>query len=324
MPRWLGRILACTFLAIAALWLLAPREGMDATNRFDASALPDDLANYLQDREAVFSDITPGAEKRIVWAGSPGTKTPLAVIYLHGFSATSEEIRPVPDDVAKALNANLYYTRLAGHGRPGAAMAQATPEDWVLDLDEALAIGRRIGDRTLVIATSTGGTLATLAASDPERADGLAGMVLVSPNYRLANAPAQIILDAPFVRLWGDRVAGKERSFAPQNADQARWWTTSYPTVALYPMATLMRHVRALDLSTTRTPALFIYTDADQVVDAATTARIAAGWGAATAIFQPKLTDADDPYSHVIAGRVLSPGQTAPVTRAILDWAAGL
>jgi hypothetical protein len=28
----------------------------------------------------------------------------------------------------------------------------------------------------------------------------------------------------------------------------------------------------------------------------------------------------DDPYSHVIAGDILSPGQTARATKVILDW----
>lgn len=322
--RWLMSAIVVTGLVLAALWFLVPRTGVDRTPRFDPSALGEDLPAWLASREAVFDDITPGAEKRIVWAGAEGTRTDWAVVYIHGFSATSEEIRPVPDDVAKALGANLFFTRLAGHGRSGAAMATAVPEDWVLDLDEALAIGRRIGSRVLVIATSTGGTLAMLAATDAGRAEGVAGMVLVSPNFRLANPSAQFLLDAPWIESWGDAVAGAERSFEPQNAEHGRWWTTAYPTSALYPMGALMRAARGNDPGNALVPALFIYTDADKVVDAATTAAIAAGWGAPAATFQPTLTPQDDPWSHVIAGRILSPAQTEPVVAAILDWAGKL
>ena len=32
----------------------------------------------------------------------------------------------------------------------------------------------------------------------------------------------------------------------------------------------------------------------------------------------------DDPYAHVIAGDILSPGQTEPVIAIITDWARGL
>ena len=307
--KWLGRVLLGLVVAGAALWFLAPRETLDARVTFDASALPEDLDAWLATREAVFTDLTPGAQKQIVWAGAKGARTPLAVIYLHGFSATLEEIRPLPDDVARALGANLYFARLAGHGRPGAAMGQVVAEDWVTDLDEALAIGHRLGDRVLVIATSTGGTLATLAAIDPARAGGLAGVVLISPNYRLRATAVQVMLDAPFVAVWGPLVAGAERSFVPVNADHAKWWTTRYPTAALFPMATLMRHVRAMDPAAARVPALFLASPDDRVVDPATTAAIAAVWGADVVIEQPVLTAADDPWGHVLAGRCCRRGR---------------
>jgi len=322
--KWLGRVLLVIVVAGVALWLLAPREALDPRVTFDAAALPDDLDTWLATREAVFTDITSGAQKQIVWAGAKGVRTPLAVIYLHGFSATLEEVRPLPDNVASALGANLYFARLAGHGRPGDAMGEVVAEDWITDLDEALAIGHRLGDRVLVIATSTGGTLATLAAIDPARAEGVAGVVLISANYRLHSRLAQGMLDAPFVRVWGALVAGPERSFSPMNEDHAKWWTTRYPTAALFPMATLMRHVHALDPGLARVPALFLYAPDDRVVDPATTAAVAALWGADAVVDHPVLTAADDPRSHVIAGRVLSPGQTAPMVRKVLDWAKGL
>jgi esterase/lipase len=322
--RWLVSAIVVTALVLVALWFMVPRTGVDTAPRFDTATLGEDLSAWLETREAVFGDIAPGAEKRIVWAAAEGVRTGWAVVYIHGFSATSEEIRPVPDDVARALGANLYFARLAGHGRGGDAMATVLPEDWVLDLDEALAIGRRLGDRVLVIATSTGGTLATLAATDPGRAEGVAGVVLVSPNFRLANPSAQLLLDAPWIERWGDAVAGAERSFVPQNAEHGRWWTTAYPTAALYPMGALMRAARGIDPGNAVVPALFVYTTADKVVDAATTAAVAAGWGAPAATFQPQLTAQDDPWSHVIAGRILSPAQTAPVVAAILDWAGKL
>lgn len=320
---WIGRLLAFLILTFLAIWALGPRDRLDVAIAFDASKLPGSLDTYLSTRELIFSDITPGTEKRIVWAGQPEARTPLAIVYLHGFSATSEEIRPLPDDVAAALGANLYFTRLAGHGRDGAALAAVTPEDWVLDLDEALAIGRQIGDRVILIGTSTGGTLAALAAVDPARAEGLAGVVLVSPNFRLAPA-ASVILDLPWARKWGPWVAGAEQDFPPRNEDHARFWTMRYPTTALFPMATLTRAVRAMDFAEARVPALFLYAPEDQVCDQALTAGIAAVWGAPTVTHNPVLTDRDDPYRHVVAGRILSPDQTAPLTGVILDWATAL
>lgn len=321
--RWLGRALLALFLLLGAAWLVLPRDQVDRAISFDSRAISDDPAGWLQKQELQFSDIVPGTEKRIVWAGQAGVRTPIAVVYLHGFSATSEEIRPVPDQVAQALGANLFFARLAGHGRTGAALAEVTAGDWIEDLAEAMAIGRALGDRVVVIATSTGGTLAAIGASDPALSDGLAGVVMVSPNFGLAS-PAAVILDLPGARWWGPLVAGAERSFTPHNEGHARFWTTTYPTEALFPMAALVREARRADLSAARVPLLMILSPDDQVIDAAQAEAAAGRWGGPVRVEPRTMTEGDDPYSHVIAGDILSPHQTAGVVGLILDWAKGL
>ncbi|MFM2356929.1 MAG: hypothetical protein RLZZ528_2665, partial [Pseudomonadota bacterium] len=210
--RWVGWASAALAVALGTLWVLGPREPVDLTLRFDAAGLPADLDAYLASTEAMMGDVTPGAGKRIVWAGTPGAVTDIAVVYVHGFSATSEEIRPVPDNVARALKANLFYTRLAGHGLPGERLAGPTVQDWMDDMAEALAIGQRIGRKVIVIATSTGGTLAAEAALHPDLKGKIAGIAFVSPNFGL-NSRAAMILTWPAVRRWGPVVAGPERCF---------------------------------------------------------------------------------------------------------------
>ncbi|MDT8856633.1 alpha/beta fold hydrolase [Paracoccaceae bacterium Fryx2] len=219
--RLLGRILVFLLLAFLAIWLLAPDEPVDRVIGFESSTLGDDLDAWLAEQELQFSDIMPETGKRLVWAGSPGVRTPLAVIYVHGFSATWHEIAPVPQQVAAGLGANLFLTRLAGHGRGAAPMAEPVAGDWIEDMAEAMAIGRRLGERVLVIGTSTGGTLAVLAASDPALSQGLAGVVLVSPNFGVAGA-AGFLLDLPLVRHWGPLLAGASQTFTPRSPDQAR------------------------------------------------------------------------------------------------------
>lgn len=314
------------FALLLVIWAVAPMEGVDRDIKFKSKDLPDDLSTFqpwLDAQEFQFSNIDPMLSKRIVWADQVGQKTPIAVVYLHGFSASLEETRPVPDEVAKALGANLFYTRLAGHGRDGAALGAVTAGDWIEDLAEAMAIGRRLGDRVLVISTSTGGTLAAIGAADPALSEGLAGVVMISPNFGL-RALAGRILDLPFARYWGPWVAGETRSFTPQNELHGRYWTTSYPTLALFPMAALVRLGRGLDYGAVKVPALVIYAPEDQVVDPARTLKVMAGWGGPVRLEARQMGPADDPYSHVIAGRVLSPGQTAATVALILDWAGSL
>lgn len=317
--RALGRGLLGLVILIAAAFLLAPREPVDLTPRFDAASLPGDLDAYLAASEARFDDIVPGTEKRILWAGAPGARTEIAIIYLHGFSATSEEIRPVPDRVAAALGANLYFARLAGHGRTPAAMAEPMVQDWIRDLSEALAIGRRIGRRSYVIATSTGGTLIVEAANIPELAAQIDGIALISPNFGLRHWAAGV-LTWPMVRHWGRWVAGTEQCFEPVNAEQARYWTECYPTEAVYPMAALARHAARADYSGATTPALVFYSPEDRVVDPDLTLGVVARWGGEVVLEPVTLGAGEDPYRHVLAGNVLSPGQTARVAERIVAW----
>lgn len=321
--RGLGGAGLVLLLLIGGIWLAFPPDRVDRGIEFSDNALPDDLDRWLAEGELQFADIRAGAAKQILWAGEKGARTPLAVVYVHGFSADQQEIRPVPDEVARALGANLFFTRLAGHGRGGAAMAEPTAGDWIEDMAEAMAIGRRLGERVLVIGTSTGATLAAIAATDPVLSRDLAGTVLVSANFGVQSAGA-FLLDLPLAPLWGPRVAGAEAEFDPINDGHGRHWTTRYPTAAFFPMAALLREARATDWASAKTPALFIYAPSDKVIDPALIPPVAARWGGGAELVTVEVDGDDDPYSHVIAGDILSPGQTEFVVDAITGWAKGL
>lgn len=308
---------------IAALFVIGPYEPVVLEAPFDAAAIGDNPDTYLGSREAVFDDIADGAAKRIVWAGAPNERTPLAVLYIHGFSASAEEIRPVPDMVAEALGANLYFTRLAGHGRSAEAMAGPTANDWMIDMAEAMAIGRAIGDEVIVISTSTGGTIAALGALDSQMSDALKGITFVSPNFAINN-PLAPLLTFPAARHWLPLIAGETRGFTPLNEEQAAHWTESYPSLAVFPMAAIVKAARGADYSAVNTPALFIYSQADQVVDANATNDIVARWGGPTTVMDVPAGDGIEASAHVIAGDIVSPKGTAPAVAKILDWARGL
>ena len=286
-----------------------------------APDLPEDLGPWLAAREGVFADITPGAEKTIQWAGEPGVRTPLALVYLHGFSATRQEISPVAETVARNLGANLFATRFAGHGRPGAALGEASVADWATDLAEAIAIGRRLGERVVLIGTSTGGSLAALAAVEPSYAADIAGVVLISPNFELNN-PQAFLLDLPWARSWVPMVVGDTRSWEPLNEGHGRYWTTSYPSVAVFPMRVVQQASAAVDHAQAGMPMLALYAAGDQVVLPAATEAVLARWGGPTTAVV--VDGADDPFQHVIAGDILSPSRTAPTIEVLTDWIGGL
>src|SRR5688572_20321186 len=56
--------------------------------------------------------IKPDNQARIIWNDSSKQKTPYAIVYLHGFSASQEEGDPVHRRVAETFGCNLYLPRL--------------------------------------------------------------------------------------------------------------------------------------------------------------------------------------------------------------------
>ena len=320
--RVIAAIFCFLIAAAAGVFYYAPGAAMHRLPSPDAIDIGANVSRHLERREARFDDIVEGTEKRVVWAAEPGTSTDWAVVYLHGFSASSEEIRPVPEDVAAALGANLFYTRFQGHGRDPEDMAAGSTAGWGRDVAEAIAVAERIGDRVLVISISTGATLAAIAAADPVTMGRIDAHVMISPNFGLRNRAAQM-LTWPFARQWVPLLAGETRGFKPVNELHARYWTETYPTVATIPMQAAVVRARALDLSAAESPLLVIYSEEDEVVRPAAIRAEMAEWGGPVSVMEMSPGEGIDPMNHVLAGDILSPAATAEVVARILDWMAG-
>jgi len=224
----MGRRIVFAVLGVVVIlvlaFLLGPRVPVDTTIRFDPKVIGDDPQAYLAREEAAVPNIRDGLEKEIIWADPMvHAKTPLAIVYVHGFSASKGEVRPLADEVADQLDANLFYTRLTGHGQDGAAMTQGNVNAWINDYEEALAIGRAIGDKVIVIGTSTGGSLAAWAATEPGASDGVAAIAFISPNFGVRASGAEL-LTMPWGKQIAELVGGKERSFPTRNALHEKLW----------------------------------------------------------------------------------------------------
>lgn len=308
-------ILLIILVVGTSLFFLGPTVEIDTAIR--PVELPDDLDNYLAASEARVTNLRPNTEKVILWADPAAkSKTEVAVVYLHGFSATRQETAPLADNIAKALEANLFYTRLTGHGQDGQALSQATVNDWLNDTAEALAIGRRLGERIVIVGASTGGTLATWLVNQPD-SDDVVALVLISPNYGLRDSRSEIML-WPWARVIVPLVGGKTRHRDPVNEDDARYWTTSYPTVAVMPVMGLVDITRKLEIETIDTPVLMLYSPTDQQSNPEASQAIFERWGSEIKQRLP-INDSSDPFNHVIAGDIRSPNTTVRVTGLALD-----
>ena len=66
-----------------------------------------ELDTALAEAEAQVPGLRPGCEKQILWGGEPGAKTATSLLFIHGFSATGQELRPLPD---LCVGANQPYS----------------------------------------------------------------------------------------------------------------------------------------------------------------------------------------------------------------------
>ncbi|MEL6920570.1 MAG: alpha/beta fold hydrolase [Pseudomonadota bacterium] len=304
------------------VWTFGPREDASTVMAFDAAQIGDDLDAYLETSEASIPSVRASAAKEIVWAFPQSkAKTPVALVFIHGFSASKGEIRPMPDLAAQELKANLFYTRLSGHGRDGNAMGEPTVQDWFNDVHEAIEIDERIGEKVILVTVSTGSTLAALAATHPKLKDRIDGIVFIAPNFKLRTSTAWL-LTAPFAETLLPMIVGPERGFEAKNEMHAERWTTRYSTLALLPMAAAVKRAQVANYYNVTIPALFIFSDNDQVVDHTMTRQIEAKWAGPTKIIT--VDDADDDQNHVIAGDAMSPGTTDRLAADLVEWVRSL
>ncbi len=282
--------------------------------------LPDDIDGYLEDAErrvAAQYDLIPDTEKRLTWYAEPGERTAYAVVNLHGFSATRQETAPLAERVAAALAANLFETRLSGHGHSERPLDAVRAEDWLADAAEALAIGARLGERVVVIGTSTGGTLA-LAMSKHEAAAAVSDIVLISPNLQPRDSKARW-LTRPAGPLIARFIAGDTRSWEAHNELQARYWSTTYPIEAAVEVMRLVDALNAGLPMELHQNLLVLQSPEDQVVSPEATRQAFEQISAARKRLI-EIEDAEDPSRHVLAGDILAPESTARITATIIDF----
>jgi pimeloyl-ACP methyl ester carboxylesterase len=172
--------------------------------------------------------IKPDNEARIVWHdSSQKAVTDYAIVYLHGFSASQEEGDPVHTTVAKTFGCNLYLSRLSMHGLDTTEqLLGLTADNYWESAKQALAIGKKLGKKVILMGTSTGGTQALqLAAAYPQ---DIAGLILMSPNIAI-NDPNAWLLNNPWGLQIAKLVLGGDYNIAKDTREvYKKYWNTPY------------------------------------------------------------------------------------------------
>lgn len=191
------------------------------------------LEDSINKAESSNTAIKLNNQAQIVWANSNKIKTAWSIVYLHGFTASQMEGDPVHKDIAAKYGMNLYLARLSDHGlESDSALLHLTPDRLWETSKLALAIGEVIGNKVILMSTSTGGTLALkLAATYPRK---VAAIINYSPNVAINN-PLAFFLN----KHWGlsllNAVSDNGYVVNKKHIDSlvAQYWIEKYKTEAL-------------------------------------------------------------------------------------------
>ncbi len=198
------------------------------------------LETYVQAQEQRHK-IKPDNGAEIVWNDpSVKEKTPVALLYLHGFSASKREGYPTHRRFAEKYGCNLYLARLSDHGidTTDALYAYTAERAW-RSAKEAYAIAKNLGDSIVIMSTSTGGTLALkLAANYPE----VKGLINFSPNIAI-NDPTAFMLNNPWGLPIAKTVFGSDFRTVPSDETYRKYWYDTYRLESLPELQELVESI---------------------------------------------------------------------------------
>lgn len=251
---------ALVFLLLIITYFLGPTPSTPVYTD-QLPALPSDLEqleNYIAKREESLP-LRKDNHARIVWQQREPEVTEYSIVYLHAFSGSYRDGYPVNKIIADTIGANLFLSRWAGHGMlPEEALEDFTPEAAWNSAKEALAIGRKIGKKVIILSTSTGGTLALkLAATYPDQVHAL---INLSP-YIEDDQEGSFLLNSP----WGYELAhlisfGDHMKIQHEQENAAQYFDTIYPSDALVDLQVLLNSMAtARTFKNVQCPVLTLY-----------------------------------------------------------------
>ena len=193
------------------------------------------------------------------------------ICYIHGFLSNRMEIEPVISKFANKLNANLFFTRLQGHGykESNPSLKAVKAQNWIKDATECFEIAQRIGEKSIIVASGIGATLATLVAlNTPYKPHAL---IFTSPNYGFKDKKTVLLKGFLGGLLAEMGLIGQYKK--PQTREISQASTTKkdkvihLPKKALKQVALLSGAIKNQDFSKISSPVLMLYSQEEEILD---------------------------------------------------------
>jgi esterase/lipase len=269
--------------------------------------LTDPVEAYVSNKEAQIKNIKVGNTAEVIRIES-NKKTNLAFVYLHGFSAGPKEVSPLVENLSAQFKSNAYLARLKDHGVENSMMLNVTADDLFTDAEEAYQIGKKLGERVVLVGTSTGATLALWLA---QKHNDVAGLILISPNIGVYDKRG-VLSSGPVGALIARAVVGPVYSWVPKYARQDEFWTTSYHPRGISAMMNVVREVEMMNFSNIQAPSITLWTPLDKVVNIKKAVDKIKTLGSQKNEFVEFQTE-----EHVLAGAITAPENVEPASMAL-------
>lgn len=253
-------------LLIAIIYLMGPRPSEPVYSP-DLPEVPAEftrLEEYIAAKESAHR-LRPDNQARIIWANdSLKQKTEYSIVYLHGFSASQGEGDPVHKMIAKRFGCNLYLSRLAEHGIDTTEqLIRLTTDALWESAKEALAIASQLGNKVIIMGTSTGGTLALMLAA---RYPQIHSLVLLSPNIAIFDNNSWL-LNNPWGLNIARTVIGSKYVFSNDTRPvYKQYWNYGYRLEAVVQLEEMLEtSMNSRLFKKVKQPALMLYYYRDKI-----------------------------------------------------------
>ncbi len=237
--KWLKR-LSILLVLLLIVYFMGPKPAALNINTNLPTASNDLVAleKQINESEKANPEIKPDNEARIVWANpEQKAKTPYSVVYIHGWSASHGEGDPIHREFANRYGCNLYLPRLSGHGIKGMdALSNISVEAMLETAKEAVAVGKSLGEKVILMSCSTGSTLAMyIASGNPD----IHALINYSPNIDLYD-PNSFLLVKPWGLQIAQMVTGSDEHSFSGGPGVDQYWTTRYKFKAIVALKSLI------------------------------------------------------------------------------------
>ncbi len=217
------KYLFISLIIITLIYTLGPKVAIPKLNtKLPEITLSIEGLKKLIAQENKNLNIREGNESRLIFADSIPKKTKFAVVYLHGFSASPGECETIYTNFSKRYKANLYAPRLFKHGlKDKEPLLNFTAQGYIKSAKKAIAIGKQLGEKLILICTSTGATAGLYLASEHPEINSL---ILISPNIDIYDTNSSLV-----TKPWGKEILklvmkGNYQNWTPPLGAEKYWY----------------------------------------------------------------------------------------------------